>query len=217
MARAWRKAQTAGRYRDWRQVAGYTDGDGSNHVYYSRYTLRFAATWCDSSLQQLSQLRHFLLSHGIKPAPKTTFTSGAYVLVVGNQEEVLRTARALLPFVFKKRDEFQTIADYLEDRITGTEVFRRFKALQDLGLRERNRYLSNGEICIPYKRTDGQNLGKLTGGRPRILSTAQVREIQHAHYVQGETVEHLAAKFAVSRSTAQSALSIDTKDSLGSP
>lgn len=197
-------------YHDWRQVAGYSDGDGCNHVYYSRYTLRFTVTWCDSTLQQLSQLRTFITSCGIRPAPKITFTSGAYVLIIGDQAEVLKTATELLPFVFKKKDEFQTIVDYLEDRITGTEVFKRFKALQDLGMREKNRYPSNGEINIPYRRSEGHMLGKSTGGRPRILSMAQIREIQYARNTLRETLEHLAAKFGVSTFTVKSALRIDT-------
>jgi len=202
-------AKTEG-YQDWRQVAGYSDGDGSNHVYYSRFTLRFAVTWCDSSLQQLLQLRRFIISREIRPAPKITFTSGAHVLVIGNQKEVLKTAQELLPFVFKKRDEFQTIVDYLEDRITGTEVFKRFKILQDLGIREKSRYPSNGEIDIPYRRSEGQILGKATGGRPRILNMAQIGEIQYGRKTLGETLERLAAQFGVSTSTVKSALNIDT-------
>jgi hypothetical protein len=114
MSTSW-IAKTEG-YQDWRQVAGYSDGDGINHVYHSGYTLRFTVTWCDSSLQQLMQLREFIASCGIRPAPKITFTSGAHVLIIGIQAEVLKTACELLPFVFKKRDEFQTIVDYLEDR-----------------------------------------------------------------------------------------------------
>jgi hypothetical protein len=195
-------------YCDWRQVAGYSDGDGSNHVYYSRYTLRFTVTWCDSSLQQLTQLREFIESCGIRPAPKITFTSGAHVLIIGDQAEVLKTARELLPFVYKKRDEFQTIADYLENRITGTEVFQRFKVLQDLGIREKNRYPSKGEISIPYRINEGQVLGKSTGGRPRILSDMQIRKIQFACNTLGRPLKSLAAEFGVSTSTVKSALSI---------
>ena len=93
----------------------------------------------------LRKLREFIVSRGIRPVPKITFTSGAFVLIVGKQAEVLKTAHELLPFVSKKKDEFQTIVDYLEDRVTGTEVFQRFKALQDLGAREKNRYPSNGK------------------------------------------------------------------------
>jgi hypothetical protein len=197
-------------YCDWRQVAGYSDGDGSNHVYYSRFTLRFTVTWCDSSLQQLTQLREFIASCGIRPSPKITFTSGAHVLIIGIQAEVLKTARELLPFVFKKRDEFQTIVDYLEDRITGTEVFQRFKAFQDLGIREKSRYPSNGEINIPYRRSEGQVLGKSAGGRPPILKRAQILEIQYSHNVLGRTLKCLAAEFGVSPSTVKSALSTDT-------
>jgi hypothetical protein len=129
------------------------------------------------------------------------------VLIIGNQAEVLKTAHELLPFVFKKRDEFQTIVDYLEDRITGTEVFQRFKALQDRGIREKNRYPSSGEINIPYRRSEGQVLGKSTGGRPPILNRVQIREIQYAHDILGRTLKSLAAEFGVSPSTVKSALS----------
>jgi hypothetical protein len=145
----------------------------------------------------------------VRPAPKITFTSGAYVLIIGKQEEVLKTARELLPFVSKKRDEFQTIVDYLEDRITGTDVFQRFKVLQDLGIREKNRYPSNGEINIPYRRSEGHILGKSAGGRPRILNVVQIQEIQHARNVLGRTLKYLAVEFGVSPSTVKSALSID--------
>ena len=199
------------RYSDWRQVAGYSDGDGSNRVFYDRYTLRFSLAWCDSSYEQLFQLRQFVESCGIKPAPKTTYTNGAYVLVVGAQSEVLKTARELLPFAFKKKDEFQTVLDYLEDRITGTEVFERFKILQDFGMRERNRYPAKGEVDIPYRRSEGQALGKGSGGRPRILTLKQIREIQYAHNNLGETLGCLARKLGVSRSTVKSALSIDVE------
>lgn len=208
MSTSW-VAKTGG-YQDWRQVAGYSDGDGSNHVYYSRYTLRFTVTWCDSNLQQLTQLREFIESRGIRPAPKITFTSGAFVLIIGNQTEVLKTARELLPFVSKKRNEFQTIVDYLEDRLTGTEVFKRFKIFQDMGIREKNRYPSKGEIDIPYKRSEGQVLGKKSGGRPPLLNRVQIAEIQHARNALGRTLQSLAAEFGVSPSTVKSALSTNT-------
>jgi hypothetical protein len=116
-------------YQDWRQVSGYFDGDGSVYVRYGKWTVRFKLIWSDSSRQQLSQLREFVSFRGIKPAPKFLFGDGAYALVIGDQFEVLKAEREMRPFVFKKRDELQTIIDYREDMITGTEVFQRLRAL----------------------------------------------------------------------------------------
>ncbi|HVB95547.1 MAG TPA: hypothetical protein VND41_02965 [Nitrososphaerales archaeon] len=78
----------------------------------------------------------------------------------GTKPEVLKTARELIPFVFKKKDELQTIIDCREDKIAGTEVFERFKALQDLGIREKNRWPAIPEVKIPYRRIDGYRLMK---------------------------------------------------------
>jgi len=137
-------------YRDWRQVSGYFDGDGSVHVHYGKWTVRFKLSWSDSSRQQVSQIREFLTSHGIRPAPKLIFALGAYTLVVGDQNEVLKAAREMLPFVYKKRAELQTIIDYRGDKITGSGVFERFKALQESGLREKNRWPILSDINIPF-------------------------------------------------------------------
>jgi hypothetical protein len=87
-------------------------------------------------------------------------------------------------------------------------VFQRFKVLQDLGIREKNRYPSKGEISIPYRRSEGHVLGKSTGGRPRILSDMQIRKIQFACNTLGRPLKSLAAEFGVSTSTVKSALSI---------
>jgi len=124
----------------------------------------------------------------------------------GGSEAGTRTT----PFVFKTRDEFQTILDYLEDRITGTEVFQRFRVLQDLGMREKNTVTqSNGEINIPYRRSEGHILGKLAGGAPPILWCKSEKSNTLVTLWEGRS-KVWATEFGVSPSTVKSALSTDT-------
>jgi hypothetical protein len=197
-------------YQDWRQVSGYFDGDGSVYVLYGKWTVRFKLTWTDSSRQQVSQIREFLVSHGIRPAPKIIFALGAYTVVVGDQAEVLKAAREMLPFVYKKRDELQTIIDYRGDRVTGSEVFERFKAFQASGMREKSHWPSLDDVDIPLSRSDGYKRGRAAGGNSRIrLTTTQIREIKVAHEKLGRTVNYLAHKFHVSNSTVARALRLD--------
>jgi len=100
--------------------------------------------------------------------------------------------------------------DYLEDRITGTEVFQRFKVLQDLGVREKNRYRATARSIFLTGIARVTSSEKSAGGRPPILNTMQVRGIQYAPNTLGRTLKSLAVEFGVSPSTVKSALSTDT-------
>jgi hypothetical protein len=112
-----------GKYNSWTQVAGYFDGDGSVHLRAdSPVVLRFALVWVDNSFGQLSQLRSFLCSQGIKLGNVLRQGVGVFRLQVASPKFALTVARLMEPYCFKKREELRILVDYYESKISGTQA-----------------------------------------------------------------------------------------------
>jgi hypothetical protein len=97
----------------------------------------------------------FLASQGVI-AWRYARMLGAWKLGIGRAESVRKAASAMLPFVFKKREELKAIVDYLESRITGTQ----FAGVLSDSVRIGNRTGRIRIVDIPYTRRDGQRLRK---------------------------------------------------------
>jgi len=161
-------------YTSWTQTSGYFDGDGSAHVRLdSPVVLRFTLVWVDNSRDQLSQLRRFLLSVGIKVGGILNHGSGASGLQIASPKAVLAAATRMSPYCFKKYEELRIVIDYYENRITGTEAILRLNELVRQGIRL-------GKIRTP-PRLPKYNVGKYMVARARGLKGAQVTNAKRAN------------------------------------
>jgi hypothetical protein len=153
-------------YTSWKQVAGYFDGDGNVGIEVVKKVLRFKIRFVDTWKPQIRSIEYFLSSNGlccssIGNGKKRGKWQPAYRLDVVEVRSVLEAARAMLPFTVKKREELQTVINYLEGRITGNDAIASFNEGVRLG---RRRGKVRNEV-VPYTRPDGLRLGKLENAR----------------------------------------------------
>ncbi len=117
-------------YSDWRQVAGYYDGDGGEEIKIGKFVLRFAITWTDTYLPQLQHIRTFLISEKLAPSKlrlgSSTLGRKAWHLSLWEKGGMLEACKQMLPFLDKKRIQVKTLLDYTENRITANDVLRTF-------------------------------------------------------------------------------------------
>jgi hypothetical protein len=116
-------------YDSWGQVGGYFDGDGTVYVNISSSdVLQFSLIWVDNCREQLGQLRRFLVSQGISTGEVLRRGDGVFTLHIAGPTSVLRAAKLLLPYCFKKTLELSLVIDYYENRISGTEAIDGFNS-----------------------------------------------------------------------------------------
>jgi hypothetical protein len=121
--------QEAG-YSDWRQVAGYYDGDGGEELKIGKFVIRFAITWSDTYLPQLQHIQTFLISEKLAPSRiklgSSTIGRKAWHLSLWEKGGMLEACKKMLPFLDKKRIQVKTLLDYMESRITANDALRTF-------------------------------------------------------------------------------------------
>ena len=117
-------------YSDWRQVAGYYDGDGGEEIKIGKFVLRFAITWTDTYLPQLQHIQTFLISEKLAPSKlrlgSSTLGRKAWHLSLWEKGGMLEACKHMLPFLDKKRIQVKTLLDYTENRITANDALRTF-------------------------------------------------------------------------------------------
>ncbi|MBI3022164.1 MAG: hypothetical protein HYY68_00375 [Thaumarchaeota archaeon] len=180
-------------------------------AFYHKFVVSFILKWADQSLSQIQQLRTFLVSHGVQTSPKVVFSRGCHQVIVARRDALLEATRRMLPHSFKKKGELQTILDYYNDAITGTDVWKRFAETVRHGDRERsNRWFLRAHH-IPYTRSEGDEAAELlrTGKSAksrRILSSGQIERIKIDHCDFGVPLVKLAKLHKVSKSTIWNAI-----------
>lgn len=60
---------------------------------------------------------------------------GVFNLQIASPKSALIVAKQMMPFCFKKYEELKVMADYYQDRITGTEAIRRINEAVNQGVR----------------------------------------------------------------------------------
>jgi len=111
----------------------------------------------------------------------------------------------MLPHLFKKREEIKAIVDYLESRITASQMVEVFNESVRIG----NRVGRIRILDIPYTRKEGQALGKAAVSeqskrlciKNRILSDEAVEQIRQAIISGTASNGDLAKKYGVSPAT----------------
>jgi hypothetical protein len=189
-------------YDSWRQVAGYFDGDGTVMLTARTFTIYFSIEWADTSRAQLKQIKSFLRANAVYCQPKLITKHGKYVsygLHVAFQDSILRLAKSLVRFSFKKKEELRGVIDYLENGITGNELIEIF----NMAVRSGTRVGIIREVSLPYTRSEGLRLARRLGARRsglsrRVLTEAQVAEIKRRRLESHEPIRKLAREYGVS-------------------
>ena len=170
-------------YTSWEQVAGYFDGDGNVGIEVARRILRIKLRFVDTWKPQVESIWEFLRRHNIKTGHVGCDDKGAwqaaYRLDVTEVESVLRAAKAMLPYVVKKREDLRIAVDYIEGRITGSEALNMFNHEVRIGRRR-------GKIREPnlsYTRQEGLRLSRLENARKARAA--------HAVFVNDATQEEI--------------------------
>jgi len=113
---------------------------------------------------------------------------------------VLRAAKAMLPYVVKKKEDLQIAIDYIEGRITGNEALNLFNNEVRMGRRKGKIREAN----LPYKRHEGLRLSKLENARKAraayavSVSDAIQKEIRADHWRHKLSFVKLSMKYGCS-------------------
>jgi len=164
-------------YSDWRQVAGYYDGDGGEEIHVGKFVIRFSITWTDTYRPQLEHIEAFLVSEGLTPSTihlgTSTIGRDAWHISLWEKGGMLEACRRMLPFLDKKRIQVNTLLDYMENRITANDALRIFN-------QERAEGKWGGklrDLAMPWTRNDGRTLSLYPRGNAlptsRRLSSGQ--------------------------------------------
>ena len=190
-------------YSDWKQVAGYFDGDGTNNFVLRKHVLHPNLGFCDNYLPHIRMLRDFLVCRDIKTW--ALFHDAAWKFGVGEARSVYKAATSMLPYLFKKREEVRAIVDYLDNKITANQMVEVFNESVKMG----NRVGKIKTVDIPYTRKEGQMLGKKAVSEHgkklcvtnRILSDEVLEQIRQAIISGTASNGELAEKYGVSPAT----------------
>jgi hypothetical protein len=194
--------RAAAAYTTWEQVAGYFDGDGSVLVYVRTYTIYFTVEWTDTSLPQLDQIKGFLRRNAVYTSPRINVQKGKYTsysLQVSFQDSILRLAKCLWKYSFKKRNELRAVINYLENKITANQAIEVFNQ----AVTEGTRAGIIRKVTIPYIRREGLRMARVEAGRKAgiarsTLSPEQIAEVKHKRADLHKTIRELAAEYHVS-------------------
>ena len=118
-------------YSSWQQVSGYFDGDGNVGIEFAKRILRIKIRFVDTRRPQVDSIRGFLRRRKVNTGhvgreDKKGVWQAAHRFDVTEVESVLKAAKAMLPYVVKKRGDLQIAIDYIEGRITGNEALSLF-------------------------------------------------------------------------------------------
>ncbi len=142
-------------YDSWEQVSGYFDGDGSVSVEVSQNVLRFRIRFVDTWRPQIESIRSFLMRRGIRVGSvlrdKKDDPMSGYRIEVGRIEDVLKTAKVMLPLCVKKQRDLEIVVDYLEGRISGTEALARFN--EEVRAGRRSGVIRHDDV--PFTKSEG--------------------------------------------------------------
>jgi len=194
-----------GSYEDWKQVAGYFDGDGSTDLKIGKRVIFMKFTFTDNYEPQLRAVDKFLKHQRIETERISSTQNGASRLGVGRYEGTREMAVEMLPHVFKKRTELQAVLDYYDNRITGTQLIE----VMNRSVRIRNRTGKIRMADVPFTREEGQELDKVEKGnnaremglKNQLLSDDVLEQIRLDIISGRATNGELAKKYGVNPST----------------
>ncbi len=168
------------------------------------YKLGFSLIFTDASSQQISMIRDFFLQRGIVPSNVLKTSKGtASMIAISRFDAVLAAAKSMLPYLFKKANEIQTLIDYYEGSITGNELVAIFRKEVEAGRRERHNH--RVLIDVPFTLPEGdeimrgqrRNRIRDAMGRYRAKVTPEdYQSIREEHFVRAVPLHALAKKYS---------------------
>ncbi len=195
----------AGSYNDWKQVAGYFDGDGCADFDAGKWVLHPKLSFSDNYQPHILMIRDFLRARDIVVWGLFHDVGGAWKVGVGQARSVRKMAVRMCPYLFKKRAEVKAILDYLDDRISGTQLVNVFNE----SVRSGNRTGRIRRLNIPHTRGEGQRLrriesanqARMMGVRNQILPDNVLEQIRRDLTTGVATNSELARKWGANPST----------------
>ena len=152
-------------YSSWKQVAGYFDGDGNVGIEVAkrilRIKLRFVDTWKPQVVSIWRFLRRCHVNTGSVGRDDKGAWQPAYRLDITEIRSVLRAARAMLPYVVKKKEDLRIVIEYLEGKMLGNAAIAMFNDEIRIG-RRRGKIR---EARLPFTRQEGLRLSQLENAR----------------------------------------------------
>jgi hypothetical protein len=147
-------------YSSWREVAGYFDGDGNISISDTSnqpHKLSLSIVFTDQSFEQIQMLKGFFRRNGIITSNVLKTSKGtANMIAISRFDSVLRTLKAIQPYVFKKSNEVEAAINYYESRISGNDLALLFSQEVEAGRRER--HPRKVGICVPFTYPEGDAL-----------------------------------------------------------
>lgn len=192
-------------YRFWSQVAGYFDGDGSiaiSDLSNQPFKLGLSLIFTEMSIEQISMVREFLMSKGIRTSNVLrTSSESAWMIAVSRHDMVLCALKKMLPYLYKKANEAKSAIDYYEGRITGNEFVESFKGEVESGRREKRPH--RVVIDVPFKYQGVMVMKEVrssrlrdTLGRFRAKVTAEdYQKIRMEHFEENLRIQQLMSKY----------------------
>jgi hypothetical protein len=193
-------------YRSWEQVAGYFDGDGTiafSDTTNQPYKLSLSLIFVDQSLDQIRNIREFLIRNSVTPGNILKMSrANAYMVAISQFDSVREVLKQMLPYLYKKANEAKAALDYYEGGITGNEMARVFREEVEAGRRERRP--RKVPIDVPYKRPEGDRLMKQLRndrlrdafGRYRAIVTPEdYARIREEHFSGGKRLHDLVKEY----------------------
>jgi hypothetical protein len=180
-------------YADWKQIAGYFDGDGCVLIKIRKFGLIFYLQWVDAYRPQLDQITSFFLTS--KKIPNRIYSypeQDAFSFRITRMRDVLTCAERMAPWTFKKRRELQVVIEFYHNKMTANEAARIMNEQVRSGCRSGK--LLNVQLPFTYK--EGKRLGRRSG-----LTDAQLREIRIRHELPGASSYRLSSVYGVSATT----------------
>ena len=187
-------------------MAGYFDGDGNiatSDISNRPFKVSLSLIFTDQSIEQIANIRDFLLRRGIKTSNILKTSKGtANIVAVSQFESVKKALIRMLPFLYKKANEARAALDYYEGKTTGNDMLAVFREEVEAGRRERhNRRII---LDIPYTIIEGNDIMKKhrsdrfrdAFGRFRSKVTPEDFErIREEHFEQGKQLTDLISKY----------------------
>jgi hypothetical protein len=141
-------------YNDWKQISGYFDADGNAAYDPGRWVLFPRLSFLDNFRPQITMVQRFLVSQELHVWENNQAHGGAWRIGIARAESVYKAATMMRPYLHKKREEIVAIIDYLDSRITATQMVEVFNE----SVRKGNRTGKINPVDIPYTRKEGKLL-----------------------------------------------------------
>ena len=156
---------------DWRSFTEFFEGEGAVRIMTrsaNHCVVRVSVSISQRWKPKLEQTLSFLVSEGVSGSIVRD-RGNISILEVRTAESLKSLLGAMKPFAYLKKKQIEAALDYLEDKITGDQLFQSMEAEFHAGKRR------TAPTCprnpLPHTRSKGLNIARSTAGRLRGKTT----------------------------------------------